>query len=64
MLSSLHHSGLPSILLPQSVSSEGSQTASTMGASIVLTSGEEQRGVAAGSKRPAVYVIVIISGSL
>ena len=66
MLSSPRHSGLPSVALPQSVSAEGSQTVSTMGASAVSTSGEEQRGMAAGSERPAVYVVVtnIIRGSL
>ena len=66
MLSSLLHSGVPSVALPQSVSAEGSQTVSTMGDSTVSTSGEVQRGVAAGSERPAVYVMVtvIIRGSL
>ena len=66
MLSSLCHSGLSSASLPQSISAEGSHTANTMGASTVPSSGEEQRGVAAGSERPAVYVVVtiIIRGSL
>ena len=69
MLSSLRHSGLPSAPLSQSVSAEGSQIVSTMGASTVSTSGEEQRGVAAGSERPAAYVVyvvvtIIIRGSL
>ena len=60
MLSSLCHSGLSSAPLPQSVSAEGSQRVSTMGVSTVSTSGEEQRGVAAGSERPSVYVVVTI----
>ena len=64
MLSSLRHSGLSSAPLPQSVSAEGSQTVSTMGASTVSTSGEEQRGVTAGSERPAVYVVVTSHYSL
>ena len=66
MSSSLLHSGVPSVALPQSVSVEGSQTLSTMGASTVSTSGEVQRGVAAGSERRAVFVVVtvIIRGSL
>ena len=65
MLSSLRHSGLSSAPLPQSLSAEGSQMVSTMGASTVSTSGEEQRGVtAAGSERPAVYVVVTSHYSL
>ena len=60
MLSSLCHSGLSSAPLPQSVSAEGSQIVSTMGASTVSSSGEVQRGVAAGSERPAVFVVVTI----
>ena len=58
MLSSLNcHSGLSSVALPQSVSAEGSQTVSMMGASTVTTSGEMQRGVTVGSERSAVYVM-------
>ena len=66
MLTSLRHSGLPSAPLAQPVSAEGSQTASMMDVSTVSTSGEKQRGVAAESERPAVYVVVtiIIRGSL
>ena len=60
MLPSLCHSGMPSVALPQSVSVEGSQIVSMMGASTVPPSGEKQRGVAAGSERPAVYVVVAI----
>ena len=66
MLSSLCHSGLSNAPLPQSVSAEGSQKVRTRGASTVSTSGEVQRGMAAGSERPAVFVVVtiIIRGSL
>lgn len=60
MLSSLRHSGVPSVSPPRSVSAEGSQTASTMGALTVSTPGEEQRGAVAGTERPAVYVVVTI----
>ena len=58
MLSSLNcHSGLSGVALPQSVSAEGSQTVSMMGALTVTTSGEMQRGVTVGSERYAVYVM-------